>query len=382
MKSDDGRDEQHPGTGTSDNPPKADTKPVEPAASAGGAADLLPRTLAAEAVSLLARDLAPTVLDALGTLAARMSEPTLLFDAIFVPSANPLVDVGPVPGRPDMADRWAHDQTSVTFSALVDGEWRTLTGGAPSGNAYLDENGEPVAVSAPGPDGRETLVTSVEVLDRALADRKSGTSEPDAARSGDGDEPKLCPNPAPEPKTAKSQNSIVYQEHVSKLPYGLAINVGGVMFDGCDPATGDLLEAKADIDLLFDDNDRLNVFLRPENDPLPEMRRQVARRPPLPFDNARHHHAKLVREWLAQPDRKIVLHFIPPYCPHLNPIERLWLVMHKHVTHNKTYAKFRDFAEAVLGFLRETVPRRFDEFSSIITDNFRVIEPKDFRILA
>jgi hypothetical protein len=26
------------------------------------------------------------------------------------------------------------------------------------------------------------------------------------------------------------------------------------------------------------------------------------------------------------------------YCPHLNPIERLWGVMHKHVTHNKSYA--------------------------------------------
>jgi transposase len=102
----------------------------------------------------------------------------------------------------------------------------------------------------------------------------------------------------------------------------------------------------------------------------------------VPLDNARYHHAKLVSEWLEQPGRKIVLHFIPAYCPHLNPIERLWLVMHKHVTHNKTYAKFRDFADAVLGFLRETVPRRFDEFSSTITDNFRVIDPKDFRILA
>ena len=56
--------------------------------------------------------------------------------------------------------------------------------------------------------------------------------------------------------------------------------------------------------------------------------------------------------------------------------------MHENVTHNKTYAKFRDFADAVLGFLRRTVPQRFDEFSSTITDNFRVIDPKDFRILA
>jgi transposase len=42
------------------------------------------------------------------------------------------------------------------------------------------------------------------------------------------------------------------------------------------------------------------------------------------LDNARYHHAKLVQEWLAQPGRRIKLHFIPTYCPHLNPIERLW----------------------------------------------------------
>ena len=41
------------------------------------------------------------------------------------------------------------------------------------------------------------------------------------------------------------------------------------------------------------------------------------------LDNARYHHAKLVQAWLAQPGRRIKLHFIPAYCPHLNPIERL-----------------------------------------------------------
>jgi transposase len=39
-------------------------------------------------------------------------------------------------------------------------------------------------------------------------------------------------------------------------------------------------------------------------------------------DNARYHHAKLVQEWLARPGCRIKLHFIPSYCPHLNP--RLW----------------------------------------------------------
>src|SRR5665811_1029524 len=53
------------------------------------------------------------------------------------------------------------------------------------------------------------------------------------------------------------------------------------------------------------------------------------------LDDARYHHARLVQEWLAQPGRRIKLHFIPTYCPHLNPIERLWGVMHRNVTHNK-----------------------------------------------
>jgi transposase len=100
------------------------------------------------------------------------------------------------------------------------------------------------------------------------------------------------------------------------------------------------------------------------------------------LDNARYHHAHIVREWLAQPGRRIRLHFIPAYCPHLNPIERLWGVMHKHLTHNTCYASYRDFAGAVLDFLREHVPRRWPEFRDSVTDNFRVINPKDFRALA
>jgi len=100
------------------------------------------------------------------------------------------------------------------------------------------------------------------------------------------------------------------------------------------------------------------------------------------LDNARYHHAAIVQEWLTKPGRRIVLHFVPTYCPHLNPIERLWGVMHRHVTRNTRYETLQEFADAVLTFLRETVPKRFGEFADAITDNFRVIDPKDFRIVA
>jgi transposase len=100
------------------------------------------------------------------------------------------------------------------------------------------------------------------------------------------------------------------------------------------------------------------------------------------LDNARYHHARLVQDWLAQPGRRIRLHFIPAYCPHLNPIERLWGAMHKHVTHNKCYATAREFAGAVLTFLREKVQQNWADLRDTVTDNFRVIHPEDFRVLA
>ncbi len=99
------------------------------------------------------------------------------------------------------------------------------------------------------------------------------------------------------------------------------------------------------------------------------------------LDNARYHHAKLVQEWLARPGCRIKLHFIPTYCPHLNPIERLWGLMHRNVTHNICYATYRQFADATLGFLREKVPRNWADFCDSVTDNFRVINPKDFRVM-
>jgi len=100
------------------------------------------------------------------------------------------------------------------------------------------------------------------------------------------------------------------------------------------------------------------------------------------LDNARYHHAKIVRKWLSQPGRRIALHFVPSYCPHLNPIERLWALMHQHLTHNKTYPTCREFADAILNFLRDEVPRKWGEFCDSVTDNFRVVLPANFRILA
>ena len=96
------------------------------------------------------------------------------------------------------------------------------------------------------------------------------------------------------------------------------------------------------------------------------------------LDNARYHHAKLVQAWLARPGCRIKLHFIPAYCPHLNPIERLWGLMHKHTTHNKCYSSFKDFSIAMLTFLRDDVPRNWGTYCDRVTDNFQNHQPKGF----
>ena len=99
------------------------------------------------------------------------------------------------------------------------------------------------------------------------------------------------------------------------------------------------------------------------------------------LDNAPYHHAIIVQEWLKKPDCRIVLHFIPTYCPHLDPIERLWGLMHKKLTHNKCYPKFKDFSKAILTFLRKDVPKYWRTYCDAVTDNFRVISTRDFRVI-
>jgi hypothetical protein len=289
LKADADWDEKHPRTGAPPNPgwfapksgdpqtdePNVNASPAGGAPSRGGDAPaFLPPLPAAGAGSLLAEDLSATALRGLAMLAARLSAATILFDAIFVSSDNRIVEEGRIPGRPDIAYRWAHDETAtaVTLKVLIDGQWRTLAvGGAAPDGFVTDRDGRVVARVVSGPDRRQTLVATVDALDRAVADLRRQDGEPAAAPAADDHEPKLCPDPMPEPKTTKSANSIAYQEYVSGLPYGWAIVLGIVKFDGCDETTGNLLEAKADIDHLFDANDELYSWVYPENDPKIQM---------------------------------------------------------------------------------------------------------------
>lgn len=90
-------------------------------------------------------------------------------------------------------------------------------------------------------------------------------------------------------------------------------------------------------------------------------------------DNARYYRNKAVSTYLES--SKIKMHFLPPYSPNLNPIERLWKYMNEQQLYNKYYEKFSGFRNAVLGFLEGLFSPKQEvqkALSDRITDNFQV----------
>lgn len=86
------------------------------------------------------------------------------------------------------------------------------------------------------------------------------------------------------------------------------------------------------------------------------------------WDNAGYHRSQAIRDFVETTN--IELHFLPPYSPNLNPIERLWKIMHENVTYNHYYPKFADFTEGILNFFKNII-----DYEAIlvnrITDKFQ-----------
>lgn len=91
----------------------------------------------------------------------------------------------------------------------------------------------------------------------------------------------------------------------------------------------------------------------------------------LIWDRAGYHTSREVAEFLKT--SRIKVHYLPPRSPNLNPIERLWKVMHEYVSNNRTYENFKKFKDGLFGFFNETIPNITDELISRVTDNFHIL---------
>jgi len=71
------------------------------------------------------------------------------------------------------------------------------------------------------------------------------------------------------------------------------------------------------------------------------------------LDNYRIHSSRRVQAWLADQGRRIRLHFLPPYCPDDNRIERcVWRELHQNVTYNHACEDIDELLEEAARFLR------------------------------
>lgn len=72
----------------------------------------------------------------------------------------------------------------------------------------------------------------------------------------------------------------------------------------------------------------------------------------LILDNCKTHHSKITQAAVTALDGKVKLHFLPPYSPDGNEIERIWLDLHANVTRNHRCSTISELMSNVYEYLR------------------------------
>jgi transposase len=69
------------------------------------------------------------------------------------------------------------------------------------------------------------------------------------------------------------------------------------------------------------------------------------------LDNFGIHDSRVARAAVAELGGRVVLHFLPPYCPQANRVERVWLDLHANVTRNHRCADIDELMAEVRAYL-------------------------------
>jgi transposase len=91
------------------------------------------------------------------------------------------------------------------------------------------------------------------------------------------------------------------------------------------------------------------------------------------LDQSGYHKSIAVQEEASK--KNIVLHYLPPYSPNLNPIERLWKVMNEQVRNNVFFTSAKQFRDTIVDFFKTYIPKIAQFLRSRINDNFQTINP-------
>jgi transposase len=68
----------------------------------------------------------------------------------------------------------------------------------------------------------------------------------------------------------------------------------------------------------------------------------------LILDNARWHRSQNLKDYFELNRDRLLLIFLPAYSPELNPIERVWRITRRQVTHNRYFQSIQDLRSALI----------------------------------
>jgi len=90
------------------------------------------------------------------------------------------------------------------------------------------------------------------------------------------------------------------------------------------------------------------------------------------LDNAAAHKSRKLIDYLK--GTRIRLHYLPPYSPNLNPIERLWKLFRKMTLYNRYFETRWEFFAVVRGFFADKLHKIRPLLKQGINDNFQKIK--------
>jgi transposase len=91
------------------------------------------------------------------------------------------------------------------------------------------------------------------------------------------------------------------------------------------------------------------------------------------LDQSGYHRSQLVKNFSE--NSCIQLHYLPPYSPNLNPIERLWKVMNETIRNNRVFKSAKEFRERIAHFFEVLLPQIAHTLHTRINDNFQILNP-------
>jgi Restriction endonuclease fold toxin 5 len=164
-----------------------------------------------------------------------------------IPTNRSLISEGPVPDEPGLSYHFDQGTGVLTITREgAGGAKEVLYSGQHAGGVFRDSNGNIV-----GRDLGGSVVIDPDTIPGYNSRPAAGSSSRAGARARsdaavDRDQPKLCPDPGLDSPgwITRSERALPYQEQITGLPRGFAVDFNGVSFDGCRERDGTLVEAK------------------------------------------------------------------------------------------------------------------------------------------